>query len=149
MTIPDTAIESIVTQVETMHGILAYNGSQVVCACDRTWKPAEEYAAHITRAALTAAYPLIAVQAKAEVLAPILALHQPEKRWTTPDYTGSFDTREEAAELDESDDGPNVDYFEICAHCGSIERDWAEDHAEEWNYKLAMWPCKTIAKVTP
>lgn len=49
MTAPD-----VVTQIETMHGILAYNGSQVVCACDRTWKPAEDYAAHIARSVLAA-----------------------------------------------------------------------------------------------
>lgn len=111
--------------------------------------PASIGSEEVSTAALTAAYPFIAAQAKGEALAPILALHRPEKRWTTPDYTGSFDSREEAAELDESDDGPNVDYFEICQECGRIERDWAEDHAEEWTYKLAMWPCKTAVAVLP
>jgi hypothetical protein len=107
------------------------------------------------RAALEAAtLPLLAmVRERDAALERVRELHKPEKRWTHPDWTGSFDTREEAAEYDYdeamgADHKSQVDHFEICAECGRIEGAQLRDVGEVWDYRESLWPCKTAAAIT-
>jgi hypothetical protein len=82
----------------------------------------------------------------------VLAKHKPEKRWTHPDWTGSFDSREEAAEYDYDeamgdDQKSQVDHFVVCAECGYIEAEQLRDSGDEWSYKHSIWPCPTVAAI--
>lgn len=79
-------------------------------------------------------------------------LHQPEKRWTHPDWTGSFDTREEAAEYDYDEcmgdtDKSRIDFFEVCAECGRVEAEQWKETGDDWKYREAMWPCPTVTAI--
>lgn len=82
------------------------------------------------------------------ILGRVLALHKIETRWTHPDWTGSFDTREEASEwdYDESmgdDDKSQVGSFEVCAECGRIESEQLKESGDDWSYRESLWPCAT------
>ena len=68
------------------------------------------------------------------------ALHQPERRYTPDDGETSYATYSEAA--DASFDGTgtpvSVTFFEVCAHCASIEMAEGCEH----DYRESLWPCK-------
>jgi hypothetical protein len=98
---------------------------------------------------------LAAPQDRAHLIAAVdavLAKHKPEKRWTHPDWTGSFDSREEAAEYDydeamDDDQKSQVDHFEVCAECGHIEAEQLRESGDEWSYRESLWPCRTVAAI--
>jgi hypothetical protein len=80
----------------------------------------------------------------------ITSLHKSERRWTHPDFTGSFATQQEA---EEHSDTANVraSFFEICAECGRIESEQPKESGQEWSYRESLWPCRTYKnlKATP
>jgi hypothetical protein len=68
------------------------------------------------------------------------SLHEQERRYTCPAGEASYDTAEEAAE---AWDIPleQVEHFDICKHCGSLEMGDEDDYGHE--YKESLWPCST------
>jgi len=97
---------------------------------------------------------LTMVREQRAALDRVEALHKPEKRWTHPDWTGSFDTREEAAEYDYDeamgdDQKSQVEFFEVCAECGRVESEQLSEAGDgDWSYRESLWPCETIAAIT-
>lgn len=82
-------------------------------------------------------------------LEAVEALHRPEKRWMPyRDADCSYDTAEEAA-LDFSHsyttDPSQMPYFEVCAHCKTVEDGVCEGECTRENgYRESLWPCPTI-----
>ena len=92
------------------------------------------------KAALVAAV----AASKAETLAPILALHKPEKRFRPVGISErSWDTVEAAREHSHGD-YEGVWSFEVCAECGRVELGQLREYADEWGYCGSLWPCKTF-----
>jgi len=90
----------------------------------------------------------------ADALLAVLELHKVETRWTHPEWTGSFDTREEAAEYDYDEamgdvEKSHVGSFEICAECGRVESEQLSDAGDgDWSYRESLWPCRTVKAIT-
>jgi len=69
--------------------------------------------------------------------------HSKQDRWERPDAGGSFESKAEADEWDEYEDGLEATVgFAICAECGRIEAEAHEDD-DEWGYRESIWPCRT------
>lgn len=93
-------------------------------------------------------------------LESVMELHKPEKRWMPYDGADvSFDTEAEALEsLDDVDVSQVVlesiaengaPYFEVCAHCKTIEEGVCEGQCtQELGYRESIWPCPTIQAIT-
>lgn len=71
-------------------------------------------------------------------------LHQVEKRFQPWEgYEYSYDSeREVRTTFDDPDAELAVHVFEICRECGRVEAE-ANEHADEWSYRAAIWPCAT------
>lgn len=72
------------------------------------------------------------------LVAAVLALHKPERRYTFGDAGYSCATKRDAAEVFEVSFN-EIEHFDICAHCGEIEMAEGCDH----DYKESLWPCAT------
>lgn len=94
------------------------------------------------------------LEAQAGQITKVRELHQAEKRWLPYwDADRSYDTAEEASKdlghtftIDPS----NMPYFEVCAHCKTVEDGPCEGECTKENgYRESLWPCPTIAALAP
>lgn len=101
--------------------------------CDRSYPYAMAHAAKVLPGIAEALY------------APILALHNPERRWHLPaDWESGYESAEAALEAyDDPQLGEGgLTYFEVCSECRTVE--WQEEiHGEEPACLNSLHPCPT------
>jgi hypothetical protein len=107
-------------------------------------KASRENAPGIGRDNLDAGIAAVVAAAKGEALAPILALHRPEKRYH-PSGIGdrSWENENEAREYADAEDEV-MESFEVCRECGRIEAELWQESGDEWSYRESLWPCPTF-----